>query len=186
MVALSALWLPILLAAVFVFIASSIIHMMPLWHRGDYPRLDAEDQIIAALRPLGLRAGDFMIPRARDMNEMKTPEFKEKVRQGPVIVGSIFPAGGISMGRNLGLWFFYTLIVSLFAGYIASRAVAPGSEYLEVFRFAGTTAFMAYGLGIWSMFIWFGRSMRMTVIETFDGLIYALVTAGVFGWLWPS
>ncbi|HEX7420299.1 MAG TPA: hypothetical protein VF505_10460 [Thermoanaerobaculia bacterium] len=37
MTALTALWLPILLSALFVFIVSSIIHMAPLWHKNDFP-----------------------------------------------------------------------------------------------------------------------------------------------------
>ena len=36
MVSIASLWLPIVLAAVIVFIASSVIHMLPLWHKSDY------------------------------------------------------------------------------------------------------------------------------------------------------
>ena len=37
MVGLAALWLPILLSAVIVFVASSLIHMVSGWHKSDYP-----------------------------------------------------------------------------------------------------------------------------------------------------
>ena len=36
MVSLADLWLPILLSAVLVFVASSLIHMVLGWHRHDF------------------------------------------------------------------------------------------------------------------------------------------------------
>jgi hypothetical protein len=83
------------------------------------------------------------------------------------------------------MWFLFTLVVSLVAGYLASRTLAPGSEYLDVFRVTGTVAFAGYVLALWEHAIWFGRSWVATAKFSFDGLIYALLTAGVFGWLWP-
>jgi hypothetical protein len=54
-----------------------------------------------------------------------------------------------------------------------------------VFRFAGTTAFIGYSVALWQMSIWYRRAWSTTIKATVDGLIYALLTAGVFGWLWP-
>jgi hypothetical protein len=34
--------------------------------------------------------------------------------------------------------------------------------------------------------IWRGQSWGTTWKHVADGLVYALVTAGTFGWLWPS
>jgi hypothetical protein len=73
----------------------------------------------------------------------------------------------------------------VFAAYLASRALPPGAPYLEVFRFAGCTAFVGYTLALWQMTIWYRRALGTTIRSTIDGLIYALLTAGVFGWLWP-
>ena len=185
MTALTALWLPILVAAVFVFIASAIIHMGPFWHRGDYPAVPNQDQTQAALQPFDIPPGDYMLPRAANMAEMKTPEFKQKIERGPVMILTVFPRGGISMGKTMPLWFLYCVVVSYFAAYIAGRALAPGVDYLEVFRFAGATAFIAYCVALWQMSIWYGRGWRLSIIYTLDGLIYSLLTAGVFGWLWP-
>ena len=39
MTPLSALWLPIVLSAVIVFVASSIMHMVLPYHRSDYHKL---------------------------------------------------------------------------------------------------------------------------------------------------
>ena len=46
-------------------------------------------------------------------------------------------------------------------------------------------AFACYAIAGWQDSIWFKRSWSTTLKNTFDGLIYALVTAGTFGWLWP-
>ena len=184
MTALSALWLPILLSAVVVFVASSIIHMAPRWHRSDYPRLENQDAVMDALRNLNVPPGTWFMPRSRDMKEMRTPEFKEKMKRGPVLMMTVFP-GEISMARNMSLWFVHLLIVSLFAAYIASRALGPSSQYIEVFRFVRATAFIGYAVALWQIVIWYNRSLSMTIKETIDGLIYALLTAGIFGWLWP-
>ena len=186
MTALTALLLPILLASVIVFIASSIIHMAPLWHRNDYPRLDNQDAILGALRPLAIPPGDYMLPRAKNMDEMRTPEFTEKLTTGPVVVMTVMPNEKPSMARPMVLWFIYIVVVNYFAAYVASRALAPGAPYLEVFRFVGATAFIAHAMALWQMSIWYRRAWSMTIKSTFDGLIYALLTAGTFGWLWPK
>ncbi|HSP17724.1 MAG TPA: hypothetical protein VLV78_23470 [Thermoanaerobaculia bacterium] len=185
MTALTALWLPILLSAVFVFIASSIIHMAPLWHQGDYPRLPNQDEVMAALRPLAIPPGDYLVPRPASRDEMKTPEFQEKMKQGPVMMMTVMPNGPMSMGRNFVLWFIYSVVVSFFSAYIASRALPSGANYLQVFRFIGAAAFLGYAVALWQLSIWFSRAWSATIKSTLDGLIYALLTAGTFGWLWP-
>ena len=185
MTALTALWLPILVSAVIVFIASSIIHMTPLWHRNDFPRLPNQDAVMDALRPLNLPQGEYFVPRARDMKEMRTPEFQQQLERGPVVRLTVMPNRKMSMARPLTLWFIYIIVVSFFSAYIAGRALAPSAHYLEVFRFVGAAAFIGYALALWQMSIWDGRSWGMTIKSTIDGLIFALLTAGTFGWLWP-
>lgn len=186
MTSLYALWLPILLSAVIVFVASSVIHMAPLWHKGDYPKVPNEDRLRDALRPLTIPPGDYMVPRVSSGKEMRSPEFLEKLKQGPVLVLTVMPNGPISMGRNLLLWFLYAVVVSFFAAYVASRALPAGTEYLRAFQLAGATAFVGYAVALWQMSIWYQRSWSLTLKATFDGLIYALLTGGTFGWLWPQ
>ncbi|MBI4421725.1 MAG: hypothetical protein HY560_12945 [Gemmatimonadetes bacterium] len=186
MIGLSALWLPILLSAVIVFAVSSIIHMTPLWHKNDYPRVPNEDKVMDALRPLAIPPGDYMVPRPSSPQEMRSPEFAEKIKKGPVLILTVLPSGPIQMWKNLTMWFVYALVVGWLAAYVAGRALPPGAEYLRVFRFAGATAFIGYSVALWQMSIWYRRSWSMTLKATFDGLIYALLTAGTFGWLWPQ
>lgn len=128
---------------------------------------------------------DYMIPRPSSREEMKSPEFLEKVRRGPNVIMTVMPNANFSMGRNLGLWFLYLIVVGIFSAYITGRALPPGTQYLQVFRFAGTVAFVAYSLALWQLSIWYRRSWSITIKATIDGLIYGLLTVGVMGWLWP-
>lgn len=184
MTGLSALWLPILLSAVVVFVASSLIHMASPWHKTDYPKMANEDQVMDALRPLAIPPGDYFFPRPAGRDDMRSSAFAEKMKRGPVAVMTVMP-GYMSMGRNLSLWFVYILVISGFAAYVAGRAVPPGTVYLQVFRFVGATAFIGYAAALWQMSIWYHRAWMTTIKSTVDGLIYASLTAGVFGWLWP-
>jgi hypothetical protein len=185
MTELSMLWPPILFSALVVVIASSIIHMASPWHRTDYPKMPNEDHVRAALRPLNIPPGDYMIPRPASRSELRTPEFADKINAGPVMVVTVLPNGPMSMGRNLTLWFIYCTTNSLFAAYIASRALPPDPDYLEVFRFTGATAFIGYAVALWQMSIWYRRSWLTTLKVTVDGFIYACLTAGIFALLWP-
>ena len=185
MTGLSVLWLPILLSAVCVFVASSVIHMASPWHKSDYPKMPDEDRVMDALRPLAIPPGDYFFPRPSSRADMGSPAFAEKMKKGPVAVMTVMPSGPMSMGRNLALWFVYIVAVNLFAGYIAGRALPPGTSYLQVFRFVGSAAFLGYSAALWQMWIWYRRSLLTTIKSTVDGLIYALLTAGTFGWLWP-
>jgi len=185
MVEIQSLLLPILLSGVFVFVLSSIIHMVTPWHKGDYPKLDAEDKVMDALRPLAIPPGEYMVPRPASMKDMKSPEFAEKMKKGPVFMLSMWKSGQQSMGGPMFLWFVYSLIVGVFAAYVAGRALPVGAHYLAVFRFAGVTAFVGYSLALWQMSIWYHRPWGITIRATVDGLLYALLTAGTFGWLWP-
>jgi hypothetical protein len=185
MVPLVSLWMPIILSAVIVFVVSSIIHMVLPYHRNDLRKLPNEDAVMRALQPFDLPPGDYAMPHPGSAAGMKQPEFIEKRNAGPVMLMTVLPKGPVTMGGQLLQWFLYAVLVSLFAGYIASRALGPGADYLSVFRFAGTTAFAGYAVALLQHSIWYKRSWRTTFLSMFDGLVYALLTAGTFGWLWP-
>ena len=108
------------------------------------------------------------------------------MNKGPIAVITMFPTGQMSMGSNLLQWFLYCVIVGILAAYITGRAVPPGADYLSVFRFAGCTAFVGYSLALMQNSIWYKKNWTATIKSMFDGLIYSLFTAGIFGWLWPA
>ena len=184
MVSLAALWLPILLSAVIVFVASSIMHMLLPYHQSDYRQLPDEDKLLTSLRGAALKRGLYVFPFCTH-KDMKSPAIQEKYKQGPVGFLTILPSGPPAMPKFLIQWFVYCLAIGFFVAYLTAHTVAPGAHYLAVFRVAGTAAFLAYGLAHLSDGIWKGQMWGATIKEVVDGLIYGLLTAGTFGWLWP-
>ena len=186
MVSIVALWLPTILSAIAVFVVSSILHMFLRYHRSDFAEVPREDEVQAALRPFAIPPGEYVLPRAECQKDMQTPEFQAKLDQGPVAFLTVMPNGPFTMGGSLAAWFVYSLVVSVFAAYVAGQALAPGADYVKVFQFTGVTAFSGYVLALWQGSIWMKRKLSTTLKSTFDGLVYSLVTAGFFGWLWPG
>jgi hypothetical protein len=186
MVPLLSLWPPILVSAVLVFIASSVIHMVLAYHRSDYRQVPSETEVMEALRKFGIPPGDYIVPHPGGPEGMNSPAFKEKIMRGPVLVATVMKNGQRDMGAQLTQWFIYCLVVGVLAAYVTSRAVGPGTEYLVVFRFAGCTAFIAYGVALWQNSIWYKRAWWTTFKSNIDALIYGLLTGGTFGWLWPQ
>lgn len=185
MVPVLSLWLPILLAAVCVFVVSSLIHMVLGYHRSDVKKVGPEDELLDTLRRLDVPPGDYVVPHAGSPEAMRQPEFVAKMTRGPVVFMTLVPGSPGWMGSSLAMWFVYCLVIGVFAAYVTGRVFGPGADYLEVFRFAGTTAFAGYALALPQHSIWFKRSWGTTLKSMFDGLVYALFTAGCFGWLWP-
>jgi hypothetical protein len=186
MVPILNLWLPIVVSAVFVFIASSIVHMLMPYHRSDFKQMSSEAEVMEALRKFGIKPGDYLVPHPGGPQGMKSPAYQEKISRGPIFTATFMPTGPIAMGKQLMQWFLFCVVVSVFAAYVTGRAAGPGTEYLVIFRFSGTTAFLAYTVAQWSDTIWYKRSWATTAKNTVDGLIYSLLTAGAFGWLWPT
>ena len=185
MVPVLSLLIPIALSAVFVFIASSIIHMATPWHRDDLKKLPNEDAVANALRPLNIPLGEYGLPKPDSMKHMQSPEFQARFKAGPVAFISIRPTE-MAMGALLVQWFIYSLAVSTVAGYIAGVAFGPGTEYLRIFQVAGCVAFVGYAFGAPIQSIWWGQAWSRTLRNMVDGLIYGLLTGGTFGWLWPA
>jgi len=185
MVPLTSLWMPIVLSAVLVFIASAVVHMLLPYHRTDFSKIPGEEDVMEALRRFSLPPGDYIVPHPGGPEGMKSAAYTEKITRGPVMITTVLKSGKVEMGGQLAQWFVFCLVVSLFAGYVASRAVGPGAAYLSVSQFASTTAFLGYAMALWSNTIWYKRNWMSTAKSTFDGLVYGLLTGGVFGWLWP-
>lgn len=186
MVPIHALWLPILLSAVIVFVASSIIHMALPVHKSDYRKLPDEAKVLDTLRASGVTPGrEYRFPFCT-MKEMKSAEGIEKFKRGPVGLLVVMPNGAMNMGKFLGQWFLYCVVVSIFTAYLTGRTRLPGTEYLEVFRVAGCTAFIGYALAQAQNSIWRGVTWGVTLKHMLDGLIFGLLTGGTFGWLWPK
>lgn len=185
MVSIPELWLPILIAAVLVFVASALIHMVLKYHKNDYQALPDEERILAAMRDAGVKPGHYSFPHA-SYEKMDDPEVVARFERGPVGLVTVVPSGPPSMGKNLAQWFVFGIVVAIFAAYLTGRTMGPGAEYFEVFRVAGTTAFLAYGIGQVIDSIWGGIPWSITAKNLVDAAIYTLVVGGSFAGFWPG
>jgi hypothetical protein len=185
MMSLASLLLPVVLSSILVFITSSLIHMVLKYHTSDYRPLPNEDAVRAAIRSGNPTPAQYIIPYCSSMKEMESPQMKHKFAEGPVGVLNLRQPGAQGMGPSLVQWFVFSLIVSFFIAYIASHSIAPGTPYLAVFRIVGAIGFLAYSAGQIPAAIWMGKPWSIAWKEMLDGLLYGLVTAGTFGWLWP-
>ena len=182
MTPLPLLWLPILVSAVIVFIAANILWMaLPFWHRSDYKKLPDEGAVLAGLKSAA--SGQYIAP-ATDWSKA-TAEEKAAMQNGPMALLLVRNPNVFSLGKSLTLYFVYALIVSLFVAYISGVTMARGTHYLHVFRVAGTAGVIAYAFRGFPDSIWYGKPWSVTFKELIDGVIYGLLTAGTFGWLWP-
>jgi hypothetical protein len=175
-------------SSVLIFFASFVLwSLLPGWHRADWKHVAKEIVLIAAVREAGLGRGQYVFPKAGSQPAKTwSEEDARKVKDGPMGSLIVFPPGPPQMGKSLGFWFIYLVLVSVVVAYLTSRTVAPGADYLAVFRVAGTSAFLAYGGAVPVGSIWFGQSWSASLKSIIDGLFYGLLTAGTFGWLWPS
>ncbi len=185
MVTVTELWLPIVLSAVAVFAVSSVIHMLLPYHRSECKKLPNEDKLLEAMRNEGVAPAFYVFPYAPKPKDMGTPEMVAKFKKGPVGLMTVIPSGPMAMGKYLTMWFLFSVLIGVFVAYLAGRTLQAGTPYLAVFRVAGTVAFLGYGVGALTDSIWKGQRWSATLKHVFDGLVYALLTAGFFGWLWP-
>lgn len=182
MVTLSMLWLPILLSAVFIFIASNILWMaLPFWHRPDNGKLAEEKTVQDAL--VSSKSGQYIVPHV-DWGKLSAQE-REAMGTRPMALVLLRNPGEMSMGKALGAWFAYALVIAIFVAYLAGHTLQSGVHYLAVFRVVGTAAFLAYGFRGIPDAVWYGKPWVVVFKEMIDGLVYALLMAGTFGWLWP-
>jgi hypothetical protein len=171
---------------VIVFFASFIMHMVLTYHRSDYRKLPDEDRVTEAMRSAHVTQGPAYFFPYSSFEELKSAPMIEKFKRGPVGLLTVLPSGPPAMGKNLVLWFLYCVVISIFAAYLSSRTLTAGAAFLPVFRVVGVAALLGYGAAHAQESIWGGRSWVVTFKHIFDSLIYALLTAAIFGWLWPK
>lgn len=175
------LWMPILASTVIIFVVSALVWMVLPWHKTDFSPPGNEEGVRSALK--GYAPGFYMLPHCMDPAELKKDSVAQKYIDGPVGFVTIVPNGAPNMGPKLILSFVYFLFVSILCAYFVSRTLAADADYLAVFRIAGTTAWIAYGVAYIQDSVWFGRPWSLTIKNLLDALIYGLLTGGVFGWL---
>lgn len=178
---LLSLWIPIVLSAVALFFASFLSWMVLQLHKQDWKKLEHEDEFLAVAAKCNLAEGSYMFPGCNSQAEMQSEEFKRKQDAGPRGVMTILPK--VNMGQNLGMTFAYFLVVSAMLGYLATIAIKPGDDGMQVFRFVSTAGLLTFLSAMVQHAIWFRPRIVGHVIES---VAYAAITGAIFAALWPK
>ena len=185
-ISLLDLWLPIILGTFLAWLASGLIHMLLKYHNSDYQPLANEDEVMDAVRKGSPSLGVHNFPYCVDMNEMKDEKVQRRFKEGPVGFVTVLPNGMPPMGKLMGQQIGFFLAGCILVAYCAVLALEPGAQYMAVFRFVGTVAFMTFGWAVIPFSIWYGHLWSTTAKYLLDAFIYGLVVAGAFAWLWPA
>lgn len=179
------LWQPILLATLLCFMMSAIVWMFGPHHKKEFKGPPNTDGIMDLLRQGNVEAGAYMFPFGDRANKAEFEASMKKFAEGPAGLMYIFPKGKMNMGKMMGQQIVFFLLVNVMLAFIGHRIGLDQRSYLHVFKTVGAIAFMTYAVGSAPESIWFGRPWKSYLLTGFDGVLYALVTAGTFGWLWP-
>jgi hypothetical protein len=182
---IAELWIPIVLSAVLIFVASSLIHMVFKWHNGDYWKLSNEDEVRAVVRAGSPAPGQYVIPHCADMKAMGSPEMQRKFVEGPIAFVTVRASGPPKMGATLGMWFTYVLAVCLIAAYVGNKSLGEGASFFQVARVVGALSFLSYAGGSVQYGIWMGKPWSSVAKDILDAIIYAVIAGSVFGCFWP-
>jgi hypothetical protein len=181
---LTQLWIPILVSAAAVWVASALCWMAIGHHNHDHAAIPDEQGFIEALKSWNLPPGNYGFPDFQKCKDKSIPaDQKPKWGEGPM--GLLRVWGPTSMGGNM-LWTFLTfLVVSALIAYLGSAALRPGDSFAHVFQVLGTAGVLAYCFAGIPNDIWFQKSRRSMVLNFIDGVVFGLITGAVFAWLWP-
>ena len=180
-----SLLLPIGASALAVFVLSMIIHMTP-WHKSDYRELPDEDGVMKAIRAFNIPPNDYTVPHPGSGKEMAGPEYDAKCAAGPVMFVTVLPSGPWNIGKIMGLWFLFTLVVSAIVACVVGTIVPPGGRIHAVFHHVAVITFLSYAMGAIPMSIWYDRKWSTTFKNSVDSLLYALATGWIFWMMWPK
>ena len=185
---LSHLWIPILVSAAAVWIASALAWMIVGHHKNDNPALPNEQEVIDTIKGWNLPPGEYMFPdfrRCKGMTKEQKQAMYENMQKSPMGILRVW--GKISMGGNMLWTFVVCLVVSTLIAYLGWSALPhAGSSFAHTFQVLGTAGILAYCFASFPGDIWFQRSRRAMTTNFIDGVVFGLITGAVFAWLWPT
>jgi hypothetical protein len=181
-----SLWLPVVVAAVVVWIVSALIWMLLGYHAADFRKLPDEERLRALYSSGKVAPGQYVTPYWQDAKGRDDKEFMKRFDEGPVALLVVGRNGAPNMGRNMLLSFCFYFVVSFVVAYIARHTLQFGQDGHTVMRVTATIAIAIYALAGVPDSIWFYRPWSVTLKNGFDGVIYGLITGVIFMLLWPA
>ena len=184
---IDSLWLPILLSAVAVWIASIVLGLPFFHHKTDWIGLPKgqEDALASFLRTSDVRPGNYLFPDFRTREAMESERVKKALNDGPVGHLSLWPTP-LGMGGKMAATFVVYLIVNTLIAYLTRVAIPGPASFARVFQVAGAAGVLAYGFAHLPSAIWWGAYRRTIVANVIDGMIYGCITGAIFAWRWPQ
>ena len=164
MEAIAEMWIPILLSTALTFLASSLVWTVLPHHKKDWAKFSG-----ATVDLTNVPAGQYI------MHQDQSADW----------YGYLFiRRGKHNMGKALAYWASNLVLISLFVGYLVYHTTPRGTEYLQVFRVAGTAALLGFAGNIAQKSIWWGWRWDVTWKDLIDDIVYALLVAGTFAFYW--
>jgi hypothetical protein len=139
-----------------------------------------------ALRAFSIPPNDYMTPHPRSGAYMRSPEYDAKRDAGPVMIVTVVPSGPWKIGKMMGLWLLFTLVVSASVACVVGTIAPRGGDTHTVFHHIAAITFLTYAMGGVPLSIWYNRKWSTTFRNAVDSLLYALATAWIFSMMWPK
>jgi len=181
---LTQLWLPIVVSAAAVWVASAVVWMALPHHKKDWKAMPDEAAFYRAFDTLKIPPGNYGFPECKNKAQRSDPEVKRRWEAGEMGLLSVW--GKVNMGRNMVVTFIVYLAISLFVGYIGKHGVKPNASFSEAFQVLGTAGVLAYAFGHIPQGVWFAQYPRAILMCVLDGIAYGLITGAIFAAMWPK
>ncbi len=176
------LWIPILTATFALWVASTLAWMVMPHHFGDRRKVHCEDELMKFVKDQNISAGNYMFPYPETAAGMNKPEHMDKYKQGPRGTLNVYEMH--AMPTNVGLTILYFLVTVSTIAYVTHVACQPthaSTDFMQVFRVAGTIGILTYASNNVLNRIWFRQRVWTDIV---DGIAYGLLLGLIFAMLW--
>ncbi|HZW07400.1 MAG TPA: hypothetical protein VFF65_09765 [Phycisphaerales bacterium] len=186
---LTNLWLPIVVSGAVVWIASAVAWMAVGHHKKDRDPVPGgrEQELMDAITRMSIPPGNYGFPDFCQHDKLPRKErmaaMKALYDRRPM--GLLRVWGEMNMGVNMLLTFVFYLVTSAVIGYLAWATLPQGAPFAKVFQVIATAGILAYCFASFPGDLWFQKKRRAMAMDWIDGIVFGLITAAVFAWLWP-
>lgn len=177
-----SLWMPIVGSGFATHFASTLAWTVLPHHKPEIKSLgDKEEQFTDWIACKEIEPGQYVFPYCEDMKQTETELFKQKQGKcsGELRVWARPVNMLAAMVKTLGFFLFAAFMI----GYVCAYTLTPYTDKGDVFRIVLVLGIMTHCFAIFPRVFWFPRSYATSLV---DGVVYALLTAGIFYALWPT
>ena len=176
------LWLPILVGTVVLFILSFLFWAVLPHHFGDHGKVPNEEAFLDFIRTQDIPTGNYIFPHSASPADQGKKEFVDKYTAGPRGLLDVYdmPNMPVNMAKTIS-YFLITAITIAYITHVACPPTAESTDFMRVFRIAGTVGVLTYATSCVLHRVWFTKRIWTEVL---DGTIYGVVLGLIFASLW--